>query len=129
MGGETGLAGRLNELIWITEYLDDVEADFLALFRIDDPWSMPAPRFFRLARRMPYYQGSMQYRVTEAQEELDPIRGNVEVRDPGGDSEMRHNAAAAKAAGKGLKDGDQISYVPLSVFMNMAGGDGEYVKA
>jgi hypothetical protein len=110
----------------VTEFLDDLEADFLAIYRIKDPWSIPARRFFSLARRTVYYQGSVQGRlmVEEQEQEQDPIKykGNGQL------DTMRHNAAAAKMAGKGLKDGDQVQVVPLSVFMNMAGVEGEYTQ-
>lgn len=52
----------------MAEYRDDVEADFLAIYRIDDPMALPGPRFFKLAWRLPNYPGSVRAR---AQEEAD----------------------------------------------------------
>lgn len=52
----------------MAEYRDDVEADFLAIYRIDDPMALPGPRFFKLAWRLPNYQGAIRAR---AQEEAD----------------------------------------------------------
>jgi len=39
--------------------LDDLESDFSAIHRIDDMLAMPAPKFFRLALRLPAYRGVM----------------------------------------------------------------------
>lgn len=69
-GGAPGkkLIARAEELAWVVEYRADVEADFLAVYRIDDPMQMSGPRFFRLAWRLPHYQGAIRAR---AQEEMD----------------------------------------------------------
>ena len=54
---------RCDEVGWVLAYLDDLESDFSALHRVDDMYSMPAPRFFRLACRMTAYAGVMQVRA------------------------------------------------------------------
>lgn len=40
-------------------HLADIESDMSAIHRVDDMWSMEAGKFFRLARRLPAYQGVM----------------------------------------------------------------------
>ena len=126
------MIGRLGQISWTVDYLRELEADFLALYRIVDPWSMPARRFFRLALRTPYYQGAMQAKVlaeTEGQQGGTRSVGSTaapEVSPEGVD--MRHNMAAAKAAGKGLKEGsNEVSYVPASVFVRMPEVQAEHV--
>ncbi len=47
-------------------HLGDVESDLSAIHRIDDIWDMEAGRFFRLAYRLPAYQGAIRMRA-EAQ--------------------------------------------------------------
>jgi hypothetical protein len=54
---------RIAQLLWIPAYLADIESDMSAVHRIDDIWSMPSARFFRLAHRLPAYQGVMRERV------------------------------------------------------------------
>ncbi len=51
------------------DYLDDLDADFLAVYGID-LWTedIPAQRFFALAQRTAAYQGAMQARLSEEQE-------------------------------------------------------------
>lgn len=44
-------------------HLGDVESDLSAFHRIDDIWSMNGPRFFRLAERLPAYQGAIRARA------------------------------------------------------------------
>jgi hypothetical protein len=110
------------EISWVVDYLDDLEVDFLVLYQIQDPWSLPGPKFFQLASRTFYYQGTMAYRAMEEHEDQDPSRGRY------AEQQIDHNTAAAKAAGKGLKD-QEVTYVPLSTLMNMAGADGSYAQA
>jgi hypothetical protein len=43
--------------MWVVDYLDDLEADFLAIYRIDDPMVLSGPRFFKLAHRVGAYNG------------------------------------------------------------------------
>jgi hypothetical protein len=50
----------------VLKHLDDIESDLSAFHRIDDMWAMEAGRFFRLAYRLPAYQGAMRARA-EAQ--------------------------------------------------------------
>lgn len=56
-------ADRIEEVAWVPDYLADLEADFLAHYGISDMWSIPGPRFFRLAARTVAYRGVMQARA------------------------------------------------------------------
>lgn len=40
--------------------------------RVDDIYSMPGPRFFRLAARLPAYEGVMRLRLMEEHERRNP---------------------------------------------------------
>lgn len=50
---------RLREVVWLLDYVDDLESDFSAIHRVDDIYAMDAPRFFRLAVRLTAYEGVM----------------------------------------------------------------------
>lgn len=54
---------RVSEVGWVLDYLPDLEADFLALYGVDDMLALDGPRFLRLAVRMPAYAGVMQARA------------------------------------------------------------------
>ena len=41
----------------------DLESDFSVFHRVDDMLSLPASKFFRLAERLPAYEGIMRVRV------------------------------------------------------------------
>jgi hypothetical protein len=41
----------------VIRHLPDIESDLSAVHRIDDMWSLEAGKFFRLAHRLPAYQG------------------------------------------------------------------------
>jgi hypothetical protein len=48
---------------------DDIESDLSAFHRIDDPLSIPAPRYFMLANRLGAYTGVIQARAVERDQE------------------------------------------------------------
>jgi hypothetical protein len=39
----------------MTDHLYDIEADMMAVYGVQDAMSLPGPRFFRLAYRLPCY--------------------------------------------------------------------------
>jgi hypothetical protein len=55
--------------MWLPAWLPDIESDMSAVHRVDDIYSMPAARFFRLAWRLPHYQGVIRDRVLALQRE------------------------------------------------------------
>jgi hypothetical protein len=56
------------QIAWVLDYLPDLESDMSAFHRVDDIWSMPGARFFRLAWRLPAYEGVMRARVMTERE-------------------------------------------------------------
>lgn len=50
------------------DYLDDIESDMSVLHRVDDMWSMPAPKFFAFASRLPAYNGALAVAYSAAQQ-------------------------------------------------------------
>ena len=83
---------------------------------------LPLVRLVVLARRLFFYQGTLQYRALEAQQEQEQGGGQAnrntssshQVTRDGVD--MRHNMAAAKAAAKGLKgeNAEEVKVVPVA---------------
>ncbi|MFE3031584.1 hypothetical protein ACFXKY_08035 [Streptomyces canus] len=64
------VADRVEELLWVLDHLDDLDADFLAIYRIDlEQDEISARRYFALAHRLPAYQGVMSARQEEAREQ------------------------------------------------------------
>jgi hypothetical protein len=63
---------RVVQVVWVLDYLDDLESDFSVFHRVDDIYSMPGPRFFRLAIRLPKYKGVLQMRLMEEYEQAHP---------------------------------------------------------
>lgn len=60
---------RIEEIGWVTEHVADLDADFLAIYGIDDMLSLPAARWLRLAYRVSAYEGVMAARLRTLQEE------------------------------------------------------------
>lgn len=64
---------RIAETAWVLDHLDDIDADFLAIYGIDLlDQEVTGPRYFALAHRLTAYQGVMAARVEEEREERQP---------------------------------------------------------
>lgn len=55
----------MSEILWVTEHLRDLEADFLVFYRIADLTQIPSAQFFALALRTPAYSGVMAARMAQ----------------------------------------------------------------
>lgn len=56
--------------MWVLSHLDDIDADFLAIYGIDlEQVDVPARRYFALAYRLTAYTGVMAARVEEEREQ------------------------------------------------------------
>lgn len=61
---------RTGRVIWVLDHEDDIDADFLAIYRIDlEQVDIPARRYFALAYRLTAYQGVMAARAEEEREQ------------------------------------------------------------
>jgi hypothetical protein len=57
--------------MWVLPRLDDIASDLSVFHRVDDLTALDGPTFFRLAWRLPAYQGVMRARLEAEQEEHD----------------------------------------------------------
>lgn len=91
---------RIAQVAWVLDYLDDIDADFLAIYGIDLlEQEVSARRYFALIHRLPAYQGVLAVRREEAREEQEdpgeqkrsstPTRTSTEAAPAGGSSEVR----------------------------------------
>lgn len=71
------------EVVWVLDHLDDLDADFLRFYRIDitQDDTVDPPRFFKLAYRLPAYQGVMAARVEAQREEAKTRSPSKALRD------------------------------------------------
>jgi len=66
---------RVEELLWVLDHLEDLDADFLAIYGIDLlEQEISAHRYFALAQRLTAYTGVMAARVEEEREEQQSSR-------------------------------------------------------
>lgn len=73
---------RAYEVLWITNYEEDIHADFFAIYHIMDWESLDGPLFISLAERLPLYEGAVQGRMRlESQEE--DINEGTTMENPG----------------------------------------------
>jgi hypothetical protein len=54
---------RAYDVLWITKYLQDIQADFFAIYHIPDWESLDGPLFISLTERLPFYEGALQGRI------------------------------------------------------------------
>jgi hypothetical protein len=54
---------RAFEVLWIVNYLQDIRADFFAIYHIPDWEALDGPLFVSLAERLPLYEGALQGRI------------------------------------------------------------------
>lgn len=66
---------RAYEVLWITNYDQDIHADFFAIYHIMDWESLDGPLFIALAERLPMYEGAVQsrMRLESSTEGTDPV--------------------------------------------------------
>jgi hypothetical protein len=66
------LVDRLVQIVWVLDHLADLDADFLAIYRIDlEEDDISGPRFFSLAHRLPAYSGVMAARIEAERDQQD----------------------------------------------------------
>ncbi len=64
---------RVEELLWVLDHLDDLDADFLAVYHIDLlEQEISSRRYFALAQRLPAYTGVMAARLEAEREQQAP---------------------------------------------------------
>ncbi|GGW98678.1 hypothetical protein [Streptomyces chartreusis] len=72
---------RIAEVSWVLDHEDDLDADFLAIYRIDlEQVDISARRYFALAHRLTAYQGVMAARVEAERERREPARSTTPTR-------------------------------------------------
>lgn len=54
---------RAREVFWIVNYLQDIRADFFAIYHIPDWEVLDGPLFVSLVERLPMYEGALQGRL------------------------------------------------------------------
>lgn len=95
----TTLKERIDQIVWVPEYLDDLEADFLRFYGIYDIYDMEGPRFFKSAVRLLAYGGVM---TARAQYESEKASGKA------------NPTPNLKAGRKYAKQGQEVRHKPLA---------------
>jgi hypothetical protein len=64
---------RVEELLWVLDHQDDIDADFLAIYGLDlEHVEISSRRYFTRAQRLTAFQGVMAARVEEERENREP---------------------------------------------------------
>lgn len=87
---------RLDQIGWVLDHLDDLDADFLAIYGIDlEEREISARRYFTLAHRLTAYQGVMAARA-EAEREDQPAASGTPTRTSSTPAPSRGNGEAVE---------------------------------
>lgn len=98
--------------MWTLEYLDDLDADFLAWYGIDlEHDEISAPRFFALATRLFAYSGVMAARAENEREQDPAPRPVTKQTAPEAEKPSQYQSVAALAA----QYPDEIELVKVAV--------------
>ncbi|WP_030168928.1 hypothetical protein [Streptomyces sp. NRRL S-813] len=90
---------RVEELVWVLDHQDDLDADFLAIYGIDlEQVEISARRYFALAHRLTAYTGVMAARVEAEREEREPSRPTP-----------TRTSSTAAPAGRGTNEVSEVS--------------------
>lgn len=69
---------RAREVYWIVNYLQDIRADFFAIYHIQDWEDLDGPLFVSLVERLPMYEGALQGRIRLENETEDNSRVHID---------------------------------------------------
>ncbi|MGW0575114.1 hypothetical protein ACWD25_03910 [Streptomyces sp. NPDC002920] len=93
-----GIVDRVEELLWVLDHQEDIDADFLAIYGIDlEEHEITARRYFALAHRLTAYTGVMAARAEAEREEEQPApaasstptrTGSTPVTERGNETEL-----------------------------------------
>jgi hypothetical protein len=111
-GKITHVRELLEQILWFTEYLEEIETDFAAIYGILDVESLPGRKFVRFARRLIYYEGAvlkkMQMDYNESSESSTPSAPQTQETGPTTKMSM---GEAMKKYNKGTHDDlDALNY-------------------
>lgn len=84
---------RAAKHLWILDYFEDIQCDFIAIYRMRWDETRDSPEFFRLATRLPKYQGALRTTLEMEAREEQPESVYSEPHDefsPGQDIPMSH---------------------------------------
>lgn len=73
---------RAREVFWLVNYLEDIRADFFAIYHIAEWDYLDGPLFISLIERLPLYEGALQARIRLENEEDDAYRRNTVAANP-----------------------------------------------
>ena len=111
-GKITHVRGLLEEIIWFTEYFEEIETDFAAIYGILDLEALTGRKFVQFARRLIYYEGAV---VKKMQLDYSDQSGNgqITVQSPENTApaqKISMSEAMKKYKGQGSDDLDALNY-------------------
>jgi hypothetical protein len=111
-GKITHVRALLEEILWFTEYEEEIETDFAAIYGILDMEALSGRRFVKFARRLVYYEGAV---IKKMQMDYgnQTESGQIPTAAPestGPTQKVSMSEAMKKYSGKGSDDLDAINY-------------------
>lgn len=110
-GKITHVRALLEEILWFTEYEEEIETDFAAIYGILDLEALSGRKFVKFARRLIYYEGAVikKMQIDHQQSEDGPI--SVQAPENNGPTKkMSMSEAMKKYSGEGSDNPDAINF-------------------
>jgi hypothetical protein len=111
-GKITHVRALLEEILWFTEYPEEIETDFAAIYGILDPEELSGRKFVRFARRLVYYEGAVLKKM-QMDYSNQTENGQISVSSPentGPTQKMSMSEAMKKYKGQGTDDLDALNF-------------------
>jgi hypothetical protein len=95
----------LEEILWFTEYPEEIETDFAAIYGISDVETLSGRKFVKFARRLVYYEGAVVAKMKIDYTEVSSD-GQISVKSPenSGPTQKISMSEAMKKYGGGSSD-------------------------
>jgi hypothetical protein len=111
-GHKGKIRAQLEQILWFTEYEEEIETDFAAIYGIQDVEELSGRKFVRFARRLIYYDGAvvkkMQIDINEESGSSSSPSQTTQTQGP--TTKMSMGEAMKKYRGSGSDDLDALNY-------------------
>lgn len=113
---------RAREVFWLVNYLEDIRADFFAIYHIPDWDYLEGPLFISLVERLPLYEGALQARIRLENTDEDIYRSSTVAGSSSTKTTREYEPGQTMTIAEALSGGDRLRALQDESVRN-GGGD------